>query len=227
MKSSEIEKIFDSLVKYNSKYDANISSLFPSIKQWPGKLFYTFVIFPAALSIIFIIPAIYSGSSSLWKLSPLLSVALSYIGIVVCQVSLIFEQRKDLMDLARNASSVTLGAVRNECLKDLEVVESLLQYEKSSVDYVYKHLVVERQAFERRVGVLVGALEKIGIIPGIFTLLFAFWSKINLSPAPYIVEGAAIGVLFLYVMAFNFHFHFNRLDRYIGLFEYVIEREGG
>jgi len=81
----------------------------------------------------------------------------------------------------------------------------------------------QRLSLERRTGLLVGALEKVGIIPGIVALIAIYIRpELNKFPAVW-VQSIAFGILAMYFMGAAAHVFMVRLDRYIMLLEMVIE----
>lgn len=47
----------------------------------------------------------------------------------------------------------------------LDLYCNILESDMEVVLYVRRHFLLERELFERRIGVLVGALDKVGLIP--------------------------------------------------------------
>ena len=167
MNNTEIENIFNELLGYNAKYDIKLKLFSPSLGSFSDKVFFFLVIL--VLFAIILFPIFwYFGIPWVYQLI-LLIVTLGYI---VLLISAVIEEIQDLAQFAKNPLSRTLRLLERNCIEDVKLIENMLSCNPISVEYVCKQLTAERLAFERRVGVLVGALEKVGIIPGLATLIF-------------------------------------------------------
>jgi len=116
-----------------------------------------------------------------------------------------------------------LTRVKDETALDFTKLSSLNDVQSEVICFANRHLITERESFERRIGVLVGALEKIGLIPGFATLYLA-WVKLTEQKTSISIDPWMAGAVFcLYFFAVYFHFLFTRLDRYIATLDEIIK----
>jgi len=105
---------------------------------------------------------------------------------------------------------------------DAPHVNELFKYQQQDLQYVLVELKAERGAWERRVGVLIGAQEKIGMIPGLIALIAAL-SRLQGDPLPSWVVGVVYALPVLYFFGLCSHILMTKLDRGIMLLEMVID----
>jgi len=152
---------------------------------------------------------------------------ISYLAVVVSQSIIIpiwfwTSTRKIL----RNP----LGAIINNAMKyaaiDATHVSNLCKYEPDALKSVLVELKAERAAWERRTSLLVGAIEKVGII-GIIPGLFALSKSVNLGLIPGFpvlwIQVLAYATPLFYGLGFMSHTLMMRFDRFIMLIEMIIE----
>jgi hypothetical protein len=88
-------------------------------------------------------------------------------------------------------------------------------------------LKADRAAFERRVGTLIGAQEKIGLVPGLIALVAAiarFYSPdAQGALSSPLIQGFVYGIPVLYLAGIWLHTLMSQMDRVIMLFEMIIE----
>jgi hypothetical protein len=106
---------------------------------------------------------------------------------------------------------------------NLQYVERLSTCEAAAIQYVLTHYEAERIAFEKRCGILVGSIEKIGFFPalaGLGTL------SISLSKLP-AMQAWANALIFLifafYILSTAAFAMTQRQDRVISLLKYCLE----
>jgi len=159
-----------------------------------------------------------------WVQSPWLSVValclllLMYVSITVGTVIdllTLWPSMRDLLGTIVETSRMFANA-------DAPHVNELFKYQQQDLQYVLVELKAERGAWERRVGVLIGAQEKIGMIPGLIALIAAL-SRLQGDPLPSWVVGVVYALPVLYFFGLCSHILMTKLDRGIMLLEMVID----
>lgn len=117
--------------------------------------------------------------------------------------------------------SLILERTRKLTHSNTSHVNELSKYLWQDLQYVLVELKAERVAFERRTGLFVGALEKVGLAPGIVALIAAI-SRFSDPSSPWI-EGLTYGMPTLYFVGLLAHYRMMELDRVINLLELVID----
>jgi hypothetical protein len=103
---------------------------------------------------------------------------------------------------------------------DFHHLPELERCSRYGLENVLLEVKAEREFFERRIGLYVGAIEKVGIIPGLLALPSIFkdanWNW---------VTTVAVAMPFIYVAALRGHAYVIRLDRNVKLLELIIGRK--
>jgi len=107
--------------------------------------------------------------------------------------------------------------------KDLSIIDELSRCSKEAIQYVlvqYKH---ERNAFERRTGMLAGAIDKVGIFPALAGLVITVSNLVKASDST--GWGSFFGplLLVLYVQALSAVQMIQKMDRVIALLEFSVQ----
>jgi hypothetical protein len=151
---------------------------------------------------------------------------LAYIaGVLVFLIYLVIYGRYLLGQLRhqdRNwPAAVFFDRVTQYAKIDVSHVNAFSQYDVSALQYVLVELKAERAAWERRIGLFVGAAEKVGLVPGLVASVAALSRLPNVSPVWLVI--IAIVNLMLFGVGGQQHGLLMRLDRSIMLLELVID----
>ena len=148
---------------------------------------------------------------------------LSYLSIILSQIIILpikfWTQRK----LMVNPSGYIIDVARKYSEADVQHVNDFYKYETYALKYALVQLKAERAAFERRVAMLVGALEKVGIIPGLAALIAIYIRPEVTKSLTEWITVIAWATPFIYGMGMQSHLHMSILDRHIMLTEMAIE----
>jgi len=218
---SDVDWVFTKLKQLNSHYDANTNNTLPNSDKISGKIFIRLVVAPFIVGVVLAGILYYFDKIQTLGAASLVLISVGYLGIIAFQISLVLENWTDIFGFLKNPLTILLARVQDETKLDYANLYELKEKSSLVLEHVQAHLKSERDSFERRVGVLVGALEKVGIIPGLITLYLA-WLKFgsnDISLEPEI----ATGIFLLYFFAFYCHFLFSRLDRFIYTIDTVID----
>lgn len=107
--------------------------------------------------------------------------------------------------------------------KDLPIIDELSRCSKEAVQYVLIQYKQERNAFERRTGMLAGAIDKVGIFPALAGLVITVSNLVKASDSA--GWGSFFGplLLILYVQALSAVQMTQKMDRVIALLEFSIQ----
>ena len=170
--------------------------------------------------------------SNLFKTKLLFQISLGFLAIsyLAVTVGLFITVLMYFWTSARKSLRDPLCFIIDNTMKCAEIdatnVNNFYKYEPEALKYVLVELKAERAAWERRVSLLLGAIDKVGII-GIIPGLLALIKSVHLAlmpgfPAPWI-QAIAYATPFVYGVGLMSHVLMTRLDRFIMLIEMVIE----
>lgn len=223
-KKEDVETVFRVLKDHDTQHNVEVN--WKSIRnplKWSWKI--------KAVAIPFLL-SFFSGLSSTvfptsdWPLLlTLLFLLLTYIAIAVVQILMVAEEREAITGISRNPLSQTLALVKEHCVEGIEIASKLQNMDKLAISFVYEQLSRERLATTTRSGLIVGAVDKVGLIPGLLTLYVSGQKLFSGSPSfltQYIIP---IAVAFLYIV-FTLYFYPSllRLDKYLTFLELVKDK---
>ena len=146
-----------------------------------------------------------------------------YVIIPTLQIMEIYADRDDLLQFFRNPNKIIIEGLYMTINSDCILANALKDKSIEALRLIKNRISVQQTAMVIRLGTLIGAIEKIGIIPGLITLYLAASSNHN-ELIPLI---AAIVVFILYLFSFYIHFSLPRFTLYIKLIESEIENKSG
>lgn len=141
-----------------------------------------------------------------------------FLSLVVIALSVPFFYR-----LFKTPFSQFFYLVESSVTFNLQYVERLASCESAAIRYVLTYYEGERLAFEKRCGILVGSIEKIGFFPALAGLATL---SISLSKLP-AMRSWATALIFLilafYILSTTAFAMTQRQDRVISLLKYCLE----
>ena len=152
-----------------------------------------------------------------------IALIISYLSIILGQTTILPIKLWTWRKRIANPLGSIIDTIRKYAETDVDIVKDLYKRETDDLKYMLTQLKAERSAWERRVGMLVGALEKVGIIPGLAALIAIYMRPEITKPLTGWVAGIAYGIPGVYIIGMWSHLHMSRLDRFIMLIEMVIE----
>jgi hypothetical protein len=150
----------------------------------------------------------------------LILVLLAQITGLLYQLSFVFEAFKIFKAPTRHF----LEPVTESSVRDFELAESFSRFTESQLYYAKERLSLESTHMRSRVNLLVGALDKVGIIPVLVAWILASYK--------YIADGSIVfeqidwlvyGLLGLYLVTLPILFFAHKLERYLLLVNTAIE----
>jgi hypothetical protein len=221
----KIEHEVGEIYKALSLYEEATEPLFekPSYSHPQSKsIFKRFVLAPTIFFGLFVLLVLGIGWPLEYiKLAFLLLMLFWYVAIPVVQIMEIVADGPEMLRFLRNPNKIVIEALSSVVEGDCELTRSLSTCSIDALKLVKSRLEAHHAAIEVRLGVMVGALAKVGIVPGLITLVLAASSKFE----SYITVPLAIFVFFLYILAFTVLFSIPRLGLYVKLIQDEIERK--
>src|SRR5262245_21758767 len=154
-----------------------------------------------------------------------LFLCISYLALLVSQFFLSFTDIWKSIKLLRDPLAHMLDTTGSYAEIHATHVNDLYNYESEDLKHVLAELKGGRASWEKRIGMIVGTVEKVGIIPGLAALIAIYMRpEISKSLTGWIA-GIAYATPVLYVIGLHLHDHISQLDRFIMLIEMVIENK--
>ena len=216
-----IDEIFGIVQRLNQRERKKIN-WWVELKHFNSSLSFLGFCFPSILlSIAFVLGYI---DHVLGKFSVLGIIGL--ILIFIMYICIYLDQFRTIAKDYRESLSKMVGYTMEQAGKDVQHVNDFYKQEIHSLKYVLVQLKAERAARERRIGLMVGALEKVGIIPALIAVMaFLIRPEISKYPAG-LLSFMIAAILVLYGGSFVDNYQMiSRLDRIIALIEMVIENK--
>lgn len=189
------------------------------------RIYLCLVIGPFVLSIVLAALGYYLSCSLLQGLA-LLLLAFGYISVpVIYPLVMLFLYRKTVAETLTFPAGILVGHARRGVDSDHRYIQLLARKDRWALDHVLAYMRLERVAFEKRVGLLVGALHTIGIVPGVIALIMALdqigWLGTHALDSPWL-SGTLYGVFGLYVLGVAAQQPMAAMDRMICSLELAV-----
>lgn len=146
-----------------------------------------------------------------------------YLASLAQPFLLAWVHRKALSKAARNPFDLLLENACSTAAVDVLLIPKLLRSPLEDIELLLLQLKAEKEFFERRLSLVVGSIEKVGLVPG---LLAAGISLSNLkSDQSEWVVALAYATPLLYLFGAGAHFLLMRLDRMTKVTELAVARK--
>lgn len=179
-----------------------------------------YILFPFSLILILALAAWLFYPSEWLKLVILILTLVGYVGIIAVQLLELYAEKGSILQFLKNPLVIFMKSLVEESADELKLSAELKNFSIESLKLVKRGLDAGYQSINQRVGLLVGAIEKIGIFPGLVTLYLAASTKTS----PKIAVFIAVAMLSLYMLAFAVHHALPRLQYYQNLIDFELER---
>ncbi len=148
---------------------------------------------------------------------------IGYIGLFLSPIYLAFYYRKKLRKYVRNPLGIIIDNAKQSHKLDSKYLNYFISKEKGALEKVFLELNSEKESFATRVSLVSGAIEKVGLFPGIIAF-FITLSKIDNVEFDWVLS-IAYAIPILYFMGGYSHVLINRMSRHIELIKYAIEQK--
>ncbi len=189
---------------------------------------WTFAVAPLILALAGLLAGWQTGrrdfmTASLWL------VLLAYVGVILYPLVVAVLHRHALKSAWRHPFGLLLNNVESVAAVDVAAFAQLSAMPLDALELAHLEMRHEREYFERRLTAVVGAVDKIGLAPGLLAVLGSLAQLPQKIGTPqFLVDWLpplAYALALLYVMAFLMQALLMRLDRLTRLLELVIARQ--
>ncbi len=215
MDVTKLEDIFRDIWEHDNKNKNPIRLYESSFQKW------TFWLMVGSFSLGLVVALSTKFVDTDWqKITALLLVIISQVVALVYQLSFAFQSFRFFREPARQfLEPLTAIAVR-----DYRFAKDMMRFERNQLEYMLARLRLEIAQMKSRVGLLVGAVETVGLVPVAVTTtlsVYGYFSdeKIKFQEIDWIVY-ALMG---LYVVIVPILFFTHKLDRYALVVETAIK----
>lgn len=218
LKTSEIEKIFQELSDHDKSQQVKLrpyDTRFQKITFWMsvGSLVFTLIIVATSKIQLF-------DWHGWQKPTALLSVILCQLSVIAYQAStIVVPTAKFLKEPTRHF----LDPLTKKSTADYSLAVSFSQFQATHLEYVVQRMELEVDQMKKRIALLAGAIDKVGIVPITITWALAVYKyvvndELQFSQIDYIIYG----LMALYIMAISMIFFVHKLERYVLLIKTAI-----
>ena len=148
---------------------------------------------------------------------------IGYAGLLLSPIYLAFYHRKKLCKNVKNPLGVIINNAKQSHDLDSKYINYFVSKEKEALERVFLELNSEKESFATRVSLIIGAIEKVGLFPGVIAF-FITLSKIDNIEFDWVLT-IAYAIPILYFMGVYSHFLINRMNRHIELIKYAIQQK--
>lgn len=179
------------------------------------------------MAVVFGVIAYITGSNET-KIAALGLLILGYLLLYFLPIFSAFVYRSTIRELFRNPLLPQLTNASIALISNNHFLPELLKYSLNELEIAAIELKTERDAFERRIGLIVGAIEKVGLGPGLLAAIAAIVKLQSdlkgVGVADWLI-GAAYAVLGLFVFAMIGHMSIIKIDRALKLLDSAIAKK--
>lgn len=179
-----------------------------------------FVVFPLIVAVSLAV-AMGLGAPSWTGGASLFFLAITYLGVFLSPLVTVVIHWKSAKRVFFNPFSVILENAHFTASVDRQYLEVLSSKPLESIEFVLMELKFERDFFERRLALIVGAIERIGMLPGVLAIVVVL-SRLG-DGQPDWVYAVAYATPVLYLFAVFAHFFLMRLDRMVRIMEMIVD----
>lgn len=227
-KETSVKEVFRALKDLNVQYNLDLNLFKPDGKwqkasMWSMILSFTFALL---LTLLLGLDSSLNVISEVWEnwlsLFILLLLLLFYVSVFVFQIIEFVKTSEDLKTIFRNPLTSSLEKVSEDCKRGVEFISRLQTLDRESISFVHDQVVHEHQAFASRVGLFVGAIDKVGVLPGLISLYIS-WQNLGASDTSNftIKYTIPIAIASLYAFALYAHFSLLRLGMYASFLKFA------
>ncbi|MCI5219156.1 MAG: hypothetical protein D3914_08195 [Candidatus Electrothrix sp. LOE2] len=222
--NEEVQEIYKFFMEFDKKTATPILEVKDVIHHpSTGKLAGCYVGIPLAITVVMYLLYLIFGCPVL-KLLTLLAQLASYAGFIAIALFDSFTGIKKLFPELKAFITnplITLFEGRISASKDnTRLLITLRKFSLESLQIAQEMIEQQRNSVLNRIAILTGALDKVGLLPGLASLYFAMTAK----GSPKIAMGMALAMSLLYLLAFVVHDALPRLGGYLRLLKLEINR---
>lgn len=149
--------------------------------------------------------------------------ALSYLSVFAWSLAIIKSNRLALANYLKNPISIVIQNSRETAQTDIKYIKFLISKDEALLKFLILELRKEQDAMRRRLSVISGSIEKVGLLPGALGLIIAIQSSVDSINS--IGSVIAFSILFLYLLEVPQNQAMSQLNRIVRLVEFVIDNK--
>lgn len=151
---------------------------------------------------------------------PIFSLLLiTYISGIAQPFLMLVLYRKSMKDFFKDPTRLIISNVSINSAVDRKYLSRLSRYPLLRLELVALELKSEKDAFDKRISLVVGAISRVGLVPGLFALLLT-WQKTSMSGGW--LEIIAYSLPAFYIMGVWAHIHNLKLERISRVIDFAI-----
>lgn len=159
----------------------------------------------------------------LFKIASLLLLVFGYLGLFSHPFVIGYIHQKALKDFTKNPLSVLYNNAKSKGEIDNRYIQYFSTRKMTDLELVHLEVMAEKEAFEKRTALLVGAIDKVGLVPGIFALLVSI-DKVKDIELDWILS-IAYAMPLLYLFGAFSQIMAVKMTRHISIIDYAIEQK--
>ncbi|MGH1439761.1 MAG: hypothetical protein ACRBBR_06595 [Cellvibrionaceae bacterium] len=221
MKSEEIESIFQSIVHLNEKERAAVKQKNELSNQRMNRLYIWGVGVPLVLATTVGMTNKLTIQSDILNVAALLLLVLVYVGILALPFCEIISHRKDIIRFFKNPFKRMILNIKENTESDTQYISVFNEKSIDTLRFIKSQIELEKDTLMKKLGLILGAVEKVGLLPGILALL-AMLSKLEAGQSEW-VYALAYSIPFLHILGLALHSYIFQLNRVLLSLEHIIE----
>lgn len=147
---------------------------------------------------------------------------LSYVASLAQPLVVVWQSRKSIMQTLRAPATPALQNIDVAIATDRQLLRWLQSEKLQDLELLCLELKAEQEALAKRIGLTVGTIDKIGLVPGLLAALVAIPAGDSSWSIP--IKALAYAILPLYLLAAAAHLVQLRLDRLSRVVELALRR---
>ncbi len=148
---------------------------------------------------------------------------LFYLGALSYPLLFAWLNRRNLVEVINNPLSPIIQNANVTTIVDARLMARLLKHKVEDLELLLLEIRGEKEFFGRRLSLVVGAIDKIGLGPGLLAVAVTFYS-VESCQIGWIVA-LAYTIPILYLFGFAAHFYLMQLDRIVKVVELSVARK--
>ena len=165
----------------------------------------------------------YAGTPAWFSNSGMFILLLYYVAVLATPVVAVSLNLRQIKEAIKNPVVINLWNAGITSTVDAKYLPLIMSQPLEEIEFVLLEVSAERNFFERRVALIVGAIEKVGILPGLAALGVWFGNLPDTGSSWGRSLAYANGILYLF--GWVAHISIMRLDRMLKLLDLAVARK--
>lgn len=216
----EVAKLYGLLHQREAGIISGVFELPKPVHPESKRILSRYVAAPYSLMILLFLFGWFIYPNDALKVVVIVLLLVGYVGIIAFQLLEIYAERGTLYQMLKNPLALYTKSLVEDPEFDVFLAESLKGFSSEALRIVRARLETDQKAIVHRLGATVGSLDKVGVIPGFFSLYVAA----SASAYQKFAVGAAAAVFFIYMFAYAIHQVWPRLSMYLNFIQAELKR---